>query len=108
MIIQYFDTILNMPGKILLLFLSNFENIVHGILFLLLSIVIFILLIIMRLLADRIKNSRNLDKQRLKLREKISRDLHDDLASTLGSISIYADTLKRIENPGNLEFNKLV
>ena len=35
----------------------------------------------------------------MKLREKISRDLHDDLASTLGSISIYSDTLKRMEDP---------
>ena len=107
MIIQYCDTTLNMPGKILPLFLSNSENIIHVIMFLLLVIAISILLIIMRLLTERMKNSRNLDKQRLKLREKISRDLHDDLASTLGSISIYADTLKRIENPGNSEFKKL-
>lgn len=107
MILQFCDTILKMPVKILLQFISNNENIIHGVLFLLLVIVIFILLIIMRLMMDKMKYSRNLDKQRLKLREKISRDLHDDLASTLGSISIYADTLKRIENPDNLEFGKL-
>lgn len=107
MFIQHCDIKLNMPGKILPLFLSNIENIIRGVLFFLLAIVIFILLLIMRLLKERMKNSQNLDKQRLKLREKISRDLHDDLASTLGSISIYADTLKRIENPGNSEFEKL-
>jgi signal transduction histidine kinase len=101
------DTALSMSGKILPLFLSDTENIIHIILFLLLAVVIVILLIVMRLINDKIRNSRNLDKQRLKLREKISRDLHDDLASTLGSISIYADTLKRIENPGNSEFEKL-
>jgi signal transduction histidine kinase len=43
----------------------------------------------------------------MKLREKISRDLHDDLASTLGSISIYTDTLKRMEDPVQSEFKKL-
>src|SRR5665647_1741425 len=107
MFIQHCDIKLNMPGKILPLFLSNIENIIHGVLFFLLAIVIFILLLIMRLLKERMKNSQNLDKQRLKLREKISRDLHDDLASTLGSISIYADTLKRIEDPVQSDFKRL-
>jgi signal transduction histidine kinase len=31
----------------------------------------------------------------MELREKLSRDLHDDLASTLGSISIYANMLNK-------------
>jgi signal transduction histidine kinase len=43
----------------------------------------------------------------MKLRERISRDLHDDLASTLGSISIYTDTLKRIEDPVQSDFKRL-
>ena len=50
------------------------------------------------------QNAQNLKRQRMKLREMISRDLHDDLASTLGSISIYSDTLKRIEDPVQSEF----
>lgn len=37
---------------------------------------------------------RRAEKEKTELREKISRDLHDDLASTLGSISIYAGTLQ--------------
>lgn len=51
--------------------------------------------------------SQTLSKQRIQLREQISRDLHDDLASTLGSISIYSDNLKRIEDPARSEFKKL-
>ena len=74
---------------------------------LLLIILIVILLILRKLAAIRMQNAQDLDKQSLKLREKIARDLHDDLASTLGSISIYADTLKRIQNPGNTEYEKL-
>ncbi len=66
-----------------------------------------ILLLIIHLVTGRMQISQNLTKQRMQLREKISRDLHDDLASTLGSISIYSDTLKRIENPSQTEFNKL-
>lgn len=43
---------------------------------------------------------RNLaSKEKLELRGKISRDLHDDLASTLGSISIYAGTMKGLHEP---------
>jgi signal transduction histidine kinase len=70
-------------------------------------IVVCILMIIMHLISERMQISQNLLAQRLKLREQISRDLHDDLASTLGSISIYSDTLIRIENPGHSEFKKL-
>ncbi len=66
-----------------------------------------ILLVITHLVTERMQISLNLTKQRMKLREKISRDLHDDLASTLGSISIYSDTLKRMECPDKFEFTKL-
>jgi anti-sigma regulatory factor (Ser/Thr protein kinase) len=41
------------------------------------------------------------------LREKLSRDLHDDLASTLGSISIYSETLKSMEDTGKIDHLKL-
>lgn len=67
----------------------------------------FILLIITHLITDRLQIAEELSGQRLKLREKISRDLHDDLASTLGSISIYSDTLKRMEDPVHSEYRKL-
>jgi two-component sensor histidine kinase len=52
------------------------------------------LLTIEYLVIDRILFRRLADKEKLDLREKLSRDLHDELASTLGSISIYAETLK--------------
>ncbi len=70
-----------------------------GILFFLPVVVVVIFLTIMHLITERMQISRNIANQRMKLREKISRDLHDDLASTLGSISIYSDTLKRMDDP---------
>jgi len=68
---------------------------------------VLILMVIMHLVTERMQVSHNLIAQRVKLREQISRDLHDDLASTLGSISIYSDTLKRINHPAHSEFIKL-
>ena len=62
-------------------------------------VIVLISLTIIHLITERMQISRNVTLQRMKLREKISRDLHDDLASTLGSISIYSDTLKRMEDP---------
>lgn len=76
-------------------------------LFVLPVITVLILMVIMHLVTERMQVSQNLTAQRMKLREQISRDLHDDLASTLGSISIYSDTLKRIENPAHTEFSRL-
>jgi two-component sensor histidine kinase len=55
-----------------------------------------ILLFILHLLSGRILLRRLANEQQLLLREKLARDLHDDLASTLGSISIYAQTLNQI------------
>jgi len=52
------------------------------------------LLAILHLFVDRILIKRLAQSEKVELREKLSRDLHDDLASTLGSISIYAETLK--------------
>ncbi len=66
-----------------------------------------ILMVIMHLVTERMQISLNIARQRMMLREKISRDLHDDLASTLGSISIYSDTLKRLETPLKSDFKKL-
>ena len=56
--------------------------------------VAFGLLVILDLVISRILLRRVVEKEKLDLREKLSRDLHDDLASTLGSISIYAETLR--------------
>ena len=75
--------------------------------FLLPVIIMCIFMFIMHLITERMQVSQNQLVQRMKLREQISRDLHDDLASTLGSISIYSDTLKRIENIHYSEFRKL-
>ena len=65
------------------------------------------LLFILHLITERKQIADAVSRQRKKLRERISRDLHDDLASTLGSISIYTDTLKRMDDPAPSEFKKL-
>ncbi len=59
------------------------------------------------LFIGRILLRRLAQKEKLDLREKLSRDLHDDLASTLGSISIYAETLKGMDEPSRADFRKL-
>lgn len=86
------------------LFFMFAQNII---LFIIPVLAVLILMVIMHLVTERMQVSQNLIAQRMKLREQISRDLHDDLASTLGSISIYSDTLKRIEHPAHSEFSKL-
>ncbi len=65
------------------------------------------LLAIEYLYIDRILLKRLALTEKQELREKLSRDLHDDLASTLGSISIYAGTLKSLNEPSRPEFKKL-
>ncbi|MCX6249724.1 MAG: FG-GAP-like repeat-containing protein [Bacteroidetes bacterium] len=75
--------------------------------FFLAPLVVLGLLAIVHLFIDRILLRRLALKEKLDLREKLSRDLHDDLASTLGSISIYAETLKGMNKPSPPDFNKL-
>ncbi len=65
------------------------------------------LLLILHLFIDRILLRRLAQREKLDLREKLSRDLHDDLASTLGSISIYAETLKGMNDNSQPENKKL-
>jgi signal transduction histidine kinase len=65
------------------------------------------LVVILHLFIDRIFLRRLAHNEKLDLREKLSRDLHDDLASTLGSISIYAETLKSMNEPAQSDFKKL-
>jgi signal transduction histidine kinase len=64
-------------------------------------------LALLDLFTGRILLRRLAQKEKLDLREKLSRDLHDDLASTLGSISIYAETLKGMDEPSQSDFKKL-
>ena len=65
------------------------------------------LLALLHLFIGRTLLRRMAQKEKLDLREKLSRDLHDDLASTLGSISIYAETLKNMNEPSPSDFKKL-
>ncbi len=62
---------------------------------------------ILHLFIDRILLRRLAQKENRALREKLSRDLHDDLASTLGSISIYAETLTGMDEPSQPGFKRL-
>lgn len=64
-------------------------------------------LALLHLYIGRIFLRRLAQKEKLDLREKLSRDLHDDLASTLGSISIYAETLKGMNEISQPEIKKL-
>jgi signal transduction histidine kinase len=64
-------------------------------------------LALLDLFIGRILLRRLAQKEKLDLREKLSRDLHDDLASTLGSISIYAETLKSMVEPAQSDPLKL-
>ena len=59
------------------------------------------------LLIERVLLKRQMQHEKVELREKLSRDLHDDLASTLGSVSIYADTMKKMDGTSSAEFRKL-
>lgn len=67
----------------------------------------FVLLIILHLYTGRILLKRMAFKERLDLREKLSRDLHDDLASTLGSISIYAGSIESMDILSPKEYKRL-
>ena len=65
------------------------------------------LLAIFYMFIERILLMRQGQREKQDLREKLSRDLHDDLASTLGSVSIYAETLKQMDHATSAEYNKL-
>lgn len=56
-----------------------------------LSALIFLLLT--HFLMMTVINKQMIRRKQRELREKLARDLHDDLASTLGSVNIYAETL---------------
>jgi len=58
-------------------------------------VVSFMMMALLHLFIERSVIRKLAMREKRELREKLSRDLHDDLASTLGSISIYADTLKK-------------
>lgn len=51
-------------------------------------------LFLIHLVTERLILRKITENEKRTLREKIARDLHDDLASTLSTISIYSDTLK--------------
>ncbi len=60
-------------------------------------------------LGDRI-NLRKIEHEveKVKLRDRLARDLHDDLASTLGSISLFASSLKNVLKKSSRETSQLV
>jgi signal transduction histidine kinase len=64
-------------------------------------------LFLIHLITERLLLKRITENEKLHLREKIARDLHDDLASTLGTISIYADSLNAAKAPSKEYIEKL-
>jgi signal transduction histidine kinase len=64
-------------------------------------------LFLLHLITERIILRRMTENEKVHLREKIARDLHDDLASTLGTISIYADSLTAAKAPSKEYISKL-
>jgi signal transduction histidine kinase len=53
----------------------------------------------LRMAVARLERQREISEERLRTRERIARDLHDDLASTVGSAGMYIELLRR--QPGN-------
>ena len=64
-------------------------------------------LLLLHLLSERILLKRNALQEKQEVRESISRDLHDDLASTLGSISIYGNMLKKFGSTQGLNHQEI-
>ncbi|MCP5063445.1 MAG: hypothetical protein GY936_13415 [Ignavibacteriae bacterium] len=56
---------------------------------------VFVTIAIIHLSYDRTKLKQETEIEKQKLREKFSRDLHDDLAGTIGSVTIYLELLKQ-------------
>lgn len=49
----------------------------------------------LRAKINSLEQEKKIREERDKTREQISRDLHDDISSTLGSIALYSESLKR-------------
>jgi signal transduction histidine kinase len=77
------------------------------ILFYLSPAIVLLGLLMLHLLSERILLKRLAEKEKQELREKLSSDLHDDLASTLGSISIYSETLKNADRSPIKDYHAL-
>jgi len=69
--------------------------------------VVLTFLLTLHLFSERILWKRNAQREKQEVRESISRDLHDDLASTLGSISIYGNMLKKTGSSQTLDHQKI-
>ncbi|MBK7214401.1 MAG: VCBS repeat-containing protein [Bacteroidales bacterium] len=67
----------------------------YSVAFFIAPLLAFGLMLILHLYIELFLVRRMALKEKQDLREKLSRDLHDDLASTLGSISIYANSLAK-------------
>lgn len=63
--------------------------------------IVIVMVFLMHLIYDRFILSKMIKDERQRTRDKIARDLHDDLASTIGSSLIYADALQRNIDSGN-------
>jgi signal transduction histidine kinase len=66
-----------------------------------------IIIILIHLIYERLKLLRNAKLERQAIRDRIARDLHDDLASTLSSTQIYTEVLKHSE-PVTLKQSELL
>lgn len=53
------------------------------------------LLLLVHLWYDRFVVRKSMEEEKIRIKDRIARDLHDDLASTLGSTSLYVESLKR-------------
>ena len=71
----------------------EFENIFFSSVLPLASIIIFLGIVHLEYERKKLKSETEIEKENL--REKLSRDLHDDLASTLSSVTIYLELLKQ-------------
>lgn len=56
---------------------------------------VILILMLFHLYYERKMIKEHSDRDKIQIREKLSRDLHDDLSGTIGSISIYLELLKK-------------